>query len=333
MSDRRTRPRLAVAGAWQPWRRSAPSTTNRQDRSPLPVPAAPARLGAAVSAEFAAPTATILPRRSLTSLSAAWSDPPEDPIPYGIATRALDSLQGWRDGRRNLPRVTLVTKAPPGSGEPDSGEKPVARAPIVPMLPTSVETPWLKAICRLGGGRISEERLRHQREAALLTAWFAAAVTRLGTLARAIQHAGIRLDEAAKPPDPARLGERRLAETDLGARPDALVRARRLSDHDRRFRAAEAAFREIERDFAAALTDVVVLGDLVQRRNAVTRARIQRIHEHTWRRIAVYWQRLVRVHDDGPALNSRIAPLGPKLPSWARDDTDRDLIDDVGSGS
>jgi hypothetical protein len=242
-----------------------------------------------------------------------WLAPPSDPIRYRLRHRLKDARQGRRDGRLAVPRLGDT----PADG--DDAQADVTRAPV--------ETAYLKELCRCCEEQIAEERLAHHHDTASFDRRLAASVTTANTLARAVEMAGVRLDEVSKPLAEELVEERRIAERDVGERPESLVRARRMGEHDRRVRAAQADYLAAQEKFADALRESAVLSDLVQRRADVTRIRERRIHDHTWRRIAVYWRTLVRVHPRGPELNARIASLGPRLlPEWARDEHDRDRL-------
>jgi ABC transport system ATP-binding/permease protein len=250
-----------------------------------------------------------------------WSARPSRPMRYGIGARLADTYHGWRDGRQGIPRLQIEDPAP---GPDLGGEADVGR--LSTPAPEPVETPWTLTLCRRGDVQIDEEWIVHQRESALLFSWFASSITRLATLGRIFGLAADRLDEAATP-DPVAFTARRMAERDWSARPSGLVRARRQNDHDRHMRRTEAAFLQVQERFSLAFVDTVVLGDLLERRRAVTRIRVRRIHDHTGRRVGAYWRKLVRVHPHGAHLNARLVPLGPNLPRWARDGSDRDRLD------
>src|SRR5205814_8435156 len=96
-------------------------------------------------------------------------------------------------------------------------------------------------------------------------------------------------------------------------------RARRIAEHARRAEAAEAAYLAAVTRLGEVEQSVTSLRDELRRRDAVTRARTRRIYEHAWRRVATYWQQLVRTHEHGRELNARLRPVGPELPEWARE--------------
>lgn len=251
----------------------------------------------------------------------SWAAPPDEPLRYGLVARLQDTYQGWRDGRAGIPFLDDEQyAADPGAlVASDFGESPVERA-------APIETPWTLGLYRRGDLQIGEEWIAHQRETALLTSWFAAAITRSAALGHTLEQATQRLADAARPLDAADLVARRPAELNPHDRTDVTVRARRLGDHDRRREAAQAAHLQAHERFGRAMVEVVVLGDLIQRRATVTKIRVHRIEDHTWRRISTYWRKLIRVHRSGAVLNSRLAPLAPSLPRWARDGSDRDRL-------
>jgi hypothetical protein len=182
-----------------------------------------------------------------------------------------------------------------------------------------VSTPRLEYLNREAGSQISHEWLLHHREAFLISQWWRHAVAAQAAAAEVLKIVQERCVAASQSPSDTELAIRRLAEGSKAKRPDDLVRARRRREHEERLDAAQRRYLDAVEAFKTAELQATVLGDLVARRTAVTHLRINQVHEHTGRRIAVYWQRLVRVHRAGALVNSRLEPLVPKLPDWARD--------------
>jgi hypothetical protein len=211
---------------------------------------------------------------------------------------------GSRDGRRKIPAV-------PDSPPQEAGD-------AVALQRQVVGTAQLEVLGRRCRDQINAELMRwnHLAGAAQSPAELALELPKL-------QDDWLALDQerlaARQPPDELALKERRSAERD---RPDAVVRARRLADHQRRLRAVENAYADAWRAYDDAHRRFTRATELHRRLHVEAAARARRIHEYTWRRIATYWQQLVRSHKNGPQLNEMLRPVGPDLPSWARDDDD-----------
>ena len=118
------------------------------------------------------------------------------------------------------------------------------------------------------------------------------------------------------------LKERRIAEGDVERRPDRLVRERRLAEYGRRCGEAEAGYLALAAELARVSQDIRAHENALARRLAIARTRAHRVYEHTWRRVATYWQQLVRSHRYGPELNASLRPVGPELPRWAQEPED-----------
>ncbi len=124
------------------------------------------------------------------------------------------------------------------------------------------------------------------------------------------------------PPKDEDLKERRMAEGDVSRRPDRLVRDRRLAEYARRCTEAEAAYLAFAAELARVSQGIRAHENALARRLAIARTQAHRVHEHIWRRVATYWQQLVRSHRYGPELNKRLHPVGPELPRWAQESAD-----------
>ena len=241
----------------------------------------------------------------------AWFLPPAAPLPYPFRARLADRYHGWCDGRKGIPKAEVQT---PSSEDADGAERAQPSSTRV-----RVSTPRLEYLNREAGSRISHEWLLHHREAFLISQWWRQALASQAAAAEVLKIAQERCAAAARPPSETELSMRRSAEGSKAKRPDDLVRSRRHREHEGRLDAAQQRYLEALEAFKAAELQATVLGDLVTRRTLVTFLRSRQIHEHTGRRIAVYWQRLIRVHRAGALVNGRLEPLVPTLPSWARD--------------
>lgn len=259
------------------------------------------------------------PRAGTDAVVQGWLALPEPALPYRLVDRLRDAREGRRDGRAQLPRLPEPASDAGGTDVIGTGTGPVC-----------LQTPHLITLDTERAERVRREELAHEVEISQHVRLLAVHSATATVLARALLEAGARLDEAAKPLAPHEADERRSAERDPNTRPNTLVRSRRAAEHDRRLRAAQTECAALQRTFADNLRDAAVLADLVERRAVVTRLRISRIDDHTWRRIAVYWRALIRRHQRGGELNALLAPLRPALPAWARDEADRDSLPEQG---
>ncbi|WP_345561127.1 hypothetical protein [Nonomuraea rosea] len=183
-------------------------------------------------------------------------------------------------------------------------------------------TPKLEYLRHLARDQIDHERSACLYRAGPLRGELAGADERRQTAEQEVRMARQSWEEARLPVPEEDLKERRLAESLREDRPDALVRARRLADRDRKRATAESAWAQAEHRLAAAVEAVEALWQEIAREEAVGRARARRVHEFASRRAAVYLQQLVRTHPRGPDLNARLKLLGPDLPAWARESSE-----------
>jgi hypothetical protein len=231
----------------------------------------------------------------------AWTAPPARPCHYPLRERLRDQYAGYRDGRRGLPRVDAPTNE-------NSGED----------LHPHVGTPKLEELRRIARASMALERLAAERDcAAIVNARNEAGARELVEQAEvfAMRLAQRSVDASPRPGENA-LTARRFAEVD---HPESLVRTRRAADHERNRDALEAAYDSARRAASDARRAEAEIKKLVEARREAARIRAMQLHEHAWRRVAVYWRQLVRSHPDGAALNERLKPVGPDLPAWAQE--------------
>ena len=76
---------------------------------------------------------------------------------------------------------------------------------------------------------------------------------------------------------------------------------------------AQADIGAIEADLGLALQEA-------QQHHQAAVIRVERIHEHIHRRLAVYRRALVRAHPDGAWVNAVLSPQAPEIPGWALPD-------------
>lgn len=271
-----------------------------------------------------------------------WADPLGTPIAYPLREHIADMYHGRRDGRRRIPLVTpspdraaespdtAETSRPgpaPSSGkEAEStataaaGEDGQTTAAVPGTAPLPVGTPHLMRLRALARDLIGQERLAMLAEMAALQEELAQLRARAEVLDGRVAAATRDLEAVLKnPPSDEDLKERRSAEADVTRRSDRLVRERRLTEYQRRCDDATRAHLAVTAELAQTTQALRACQSALERRAAIGRTRAHRIYEHAWRRVATYWQQLVRVHRHGPELNAKLRPAGPELPRWAVD--------------
>jgi hypothetical protein len=117
--------------------------------------------------------------------------------------------------------------------------------------------------------------------------------------------------------------QRRLVEQ-RADRPERLVRARRLREHEAGIRAAEQRLLQSHQELGDALAGAAVATDAADRLALVEHAHLNRVREHVQRREAVYWQHLLRRHPDYKRIDELLRRPEVGLPSWAYESTDED---------
>jgi hypothetical protein len=277
-----------------------------------------------------------------------WKAPPGKPYRYGLGTRLMDIHNGRKDGRKPIPRIA----PPPENLSPENHdgiqEDPVAfgRSLGASMLADAsrprhaaateeaaarddedegqepVGTPQLLKLRSLARDLMSQERLAWLTETQPIRHRLGAVRADIERFVADEQAARSALDLAAVKPTDEDLKERRIAEADPQRRPDRLIRDRRRAEFTRRQFEAEQAHAAAVHRLAQARQDELECQSALERRAAIARARAHWIYEYAWRRVATYWQHLVRAHPYGAYLNARLRPAGPELPQWAQDPPD-----------
>ncbi|GAA3459470.1 hypothetical protein GCM10018963_14830 [Saccharothrix longispora] len=208
-----------------------------------------------------------------------WTRPPAEPIAYRLRDRWADRAQGRRDARAGLPAVD-------GDGD----------------------TPWMHGVRKQTEAAMHHELLVHQQVLAELTDLRGTAAAPLEALHDRLLRAEAVSTEADKEPD---LELRRLADE---WHPDFVARNRRSAESlVVRRQAAERLF-EIQRRLGDAAHLVASLDREIDRAVEVAGLRVSRLHAHGCRRIATYWQHVVRRHPNGLELSARPGPREPEQP-------------------
>jgi len=223
------------------------------------------------------------------------------PIRYGQWRRLADSYHGWRDGRKGIP----------------------ARSPLVP-LPGPLTTPHREVLIRLAQDAFAQEYLVHQRLSAETIRRIAAGQARLAAAREALTWASSAEDMESRELSAAQATRRRLGEEH---HPPQVIVQRRLRDQQRLIARARAQVARARAEIAEIEAELADDMQEARQQHQVAVARVQRIHEYTHRRLAIYRRSLIRAHPDGSWANSALSPKEPLIPGWALPDAY--LLDDV----
>lgn len=263
--------------------------------------------------------------RTRDRLPQDWAAPPGSPVHYPLRERMADIFHGRRDGHKGLPDISLPMppRAEPG-GQDTDGIHPAEDSPPPRQASPAADgepigTPHLLKLRAVANDLMSQERIAWLADITPVRHELARFSADVAALENELETAHEKLAKAAEEPGDEDLKERRTAELDLQARPDRLIRDRRMGEYHKRHSEAEQAWLSASARLAQAQQAVEACNRQLVRRAAVARARALRIYEHAWRRVATYWQQLVRVHPLGAQLNAGLRPVGPDLPDWARE--------------
>jgi ABC-type multidrug transport system ATPase subunit len=216
------------------------------------------------------------------------------PVRYGSWRRFTDAFQGWRDGRAGIP----------------------ARIPGIPER-GPVTTPHREALIRLAQDAFAQEHLDYQRLVSDAHRRIMARRVRLGAAGESLTWTQSVLELESQPLTREQLLRRRHGEAH---HPDTVIVQRRQREQQKavaRARSAIVAARKEVAEVEAALADD--MQEAEQQHRAAT-VRVQRIHEHIHRRLAVYRRSLIRAHPDGGWVNSVLSVQAPEIPGWALPD-------------
>ncbi len=212
-------------------------------------------------------------------------------IRYGQWKRWADSYHGWRNGRAGIPQR--------------------------PKIPGAVTTPHREALIRLAQDVFAREHLEYRRLVAEPHRRIMAEQARLEEAKSVLSAARHEHDREAKELTEAEFMRRRLGES---RHPESVIVRRRHKEHrDLRARSfkkvtrAQAQVMTIEAELASALEEAK------QHHDAAV-IRVQRIHEHIHRRLAIHRRTLIRFHPDGAWVNSAMSVRAPEIPGWALPD-------------
>ena len=223
------------------------------------------------------------------------------PVRYGQLRRLADGYHGWRDGRKSIP----------------------ARSPLVPS-PGPLTTPHREVLIRLAQDAFAQEYLVHQRLSAETTRRIAAGRARLAAAREGLTWASSAEDMESRELSAAQATRRRLGEE---RHPPQVIVQRRLREQQRLIAQARAQVARARAEVAEIEAELADDMQEARQQHQVAVVRVQRIHEYTHRRLAVYRRSLIRAHPDGSWANSALSPKEPLVPGWALPDAY--LPDDV----
>jgi hypothetical protein len=118
------------------------------------------------------------------------------------------------------------------------------------------------------------------------------------------------LAEADKGPD---FSVRRRADV---RHPEHVAENRRRAENVAQRRKAEQRQQEAGGSLAQAVQAVAAFDHALRQEGEVVKVRVGRLRAHGSRRVAHYWQQVVRKHPKGPELNERCVPQEPEPREW-----------------
>ncbi|MGO9295928.1 MAG: ATP-binding cassette domain-containing protein [Streptosporangiaceae bacterium] len=215
------------------------------------------------------------------------------PIRYGQRERWTDAFHGWRDGRAGIP-----ARPPTGAA------------------PGPVTTPHREALIRQAQDAFGFEHLHYQRLVAEPHRRVMAERARLEAAKSALAWAELNLD-GARPLSLVETSRRRFGEE---SHPETVIVQRRRKEHQKLLARGEAVVLRAQADMAAIEADLAQAMQEAEQHQRAARTRVERIHEHIHRRLAVYRRALVRAHPEGAWANAVLSVPSPEIPGWALPD-------------
>ena len=215
------------------------------------------------------------------------------PVRYGQWKRWTDAFHGWRDGRAGIP------------ARPPDG-----------VRPGPVTTAHREALIRQAQDAFGYEYLAYRELVAGPHRRIMATRARLEASREALAWAELTLVEA-RPLSAADVTRRRLGEEH---HPDTVIVQRRRKDHQKLLARGQGAVARAQGDIAAAEADLAQAMQEAEQHHRAAVIRVERIHEHIHRRLAVYRRALVRAHPEGAWANAVLSVPAPEIPGWALPD-------------
>ena len=213
------------------------------------------------------------------------------PIRYSQWQRWADAYHGWRDGRSGIPER--------------------------PKVPGPVTTPHREELIRLAQDAFAREHLEYLRLVAEPHRRIEAQRARLRAAQSALTWTRSAFDiESRDLTEPEtkrrRLGEERHAET--------LIVQRRRREHDKLRAHAHSTVASAQSAATAIEADLARAEQEAKQHHQAAVLRVNRIHQHIHRRLAVYLRALVRSHPNGVWVNWALSVQTPEIPTWALPD-------------
>ena len=213
------------------------------------------------------------------------------PIRYGQWTRWADAYQGWQDGRAGVPGR--------------------------PPLPGPVTTGHREALIRLAQDAFAFEYLRYSQNVAEPHRRIIADRTRLEQADSALVWAESALDMESGGLTESATKRRRLGEA---RHPEPVIVQRRRREHHKLVSRANAAVANARTERASIEARLAEAMEEAKQLHRASVTRVERIHEHIHRRLAIYRRSLIRAHDDAAWANAALSVGAPELPRWALPD-------------
>lgn len=212
-------------------------------------------------------------------------------ITYWPWTRWADAYQGRRDGLAEVPGRSLRL---PAAGP--------------------ATTPHREVLIRQARDAFGYEHLAYQAEAAGTHRDILAARVRKGHASDRLGWAQAELDEESRPLGPHEETRRRLGEE---RHPQTVILTRRRREQRRLVARAGRERASAAGELAEAEAELERLTEQARQQHKAAVTRVERIHDHVHRRLAVYRRALVRAHPEGAWVNAVLSPLTPEKPGWA----------------
>lgn len=213
------------------------------------------------------------------------------PIRYTQWRRWADAYQGWRDGHSGIPER--------------------------PKRPGPVTTPHREALIRLAQDAFAHEHLEYRKLVAGPHRRVEAARSRLAAAKAALTWAESAVRAELAPLTEPETTRRRLGEEN---RPESVIVQRRLREHAKQRAQARSTVTQAQSTVLSIEGDLAQAEQAAKQQHEAAAVRVQRIHQHIHRRLAVYRRALVRVHPDGAWVNWALSPQAPEIPTWALPD-------------
>jgi ABC transport system ATP-binding/permease protein len=216
------------------------------------------------------------------------------PIRYDQWKRWTDAFHGWRDGRAGIPARLA---------------KPVPAGPVT--------TPHREALIRQAQDAFTYEHLEYHRLVAGPHRRIMAERARLKASQATLTWAKLAFDMESRALTEQETRRRRLGEEH---HPETVIVRRRRKEHHKLLARAQAAVTRAEADLAAMEADLAQAMEEAKQHHEAAVIRVERIHEHIHRRLAVYRRALVRAHPEGAWANAVLSVRAPEIPGWALPD-------------